>query len=157
MRFDRLLLRADCTAVRIRVLRLSVLVTAVVIVAARCAPIQSQSKQVDAQTVVVAGPPVLEAVRPDSVVLPSGGIAAVTITGTGFIPGEPGKNTVHFNGAVFPSIGASTDGRRILFNIPDAVNYGGGAPPSSLAAGRYLLSVETSSGTSNAISVSVYR
>jgi hypothetical protein len=157
MRFARLLLRPDRYSLRIRVVRLSVLMTAVAIVAARCAPIQSQSKQIDAQTVAVAGPPVLESVRPDSVILPSGGIAEVTLTGTGFIPGQPGKNTVHFNNAVFPSVAASTDGRRIIFNIPDAVSYGGGAPPSSLAAGRYLLSVETSSGISNAISVSVYR
>jgi hypothetical protein len=157
MRFDKLLLRPDRHSVRIRVARFSVLMIAVAIVVARCAPIQSQSKRVDAQTVAVAGPPVLEAVHPDSVVLPSGGIAAVTLTGAGFIPGQPGKNTVHLNNAVFPSVAASADGRRIIFNIPDVVSYGGGAPPSSLAAGRYLLSVETVSGTSNAISVRVYR
>jgi hypothetical protein len=138
-------------------LSLSVLAIATTIVAARCAPIQSQSKQVDAGSAVAVSPPVLESVRPDSVLLPYGGIAEVTLAGSGFIPGQPGKNTVHFNSAAFPSVAASQDGRRIVFNIPDVVSRGGGAPPSRLVAGKYELTVETSSGTSNSIAVRVYR
>lgn len=135
----------------------SVLATATTVVALHCAPVQSQSKQIDGEAAVKGGPPVLESVRPDSVLLPFGGIAEVTLTGTSFTPGQPGKNIVHFNGAVFPNVAASPDGRRIVFNIPDVISYGGAAPPSNLVPGSYKLSVETSSGTSNVATVRVYR
>jgi hypothetical protein len=137
---------------------MSALAIATAIVAARCAPVQSQSRRTDAENAVVgASSPVLESVLPDSVVLPSGGTARVTLTGTGFIPGEPGRNTVHFNGAVFRSVSASSDGRQIVFDIPDVISRGGGAPPSTLSAGSYDVSVETTGGTSNAVAVRVYR
>jgi hypothetical protein len=89
--------------------------------------------------------------------IPSGGTARVTLTGTGFVPGEPGKNTVHFNGALFGSVAASSDGRQIVFDIPDMISRGGGAPPSTLSAGSYDVSVETAAGTSNSVTVRVYR
>lgn len=136
---------------------ISVLAIAMVIVAARCAPMQSQTRQSEAENNVVGASPVLESVMPDSVTLPSGGTAQITLTGTGFIPGEPGRNTVRFNGAVFRSVAASSDGRQIVFNIPDVISRGGGAPPSTLSAGSYGVSVETSAGTSNTVSVRVYR
>jgi hypothetical protein len=136
---------------------MSALAIATAIVAARCAPVQSQSRRSDAENAVVGASPVLESVLPDSVVLPSGGTARVTLTGTGFIPGEPGRNTVHFNGAVFRSVSASSDGRQIVFDIPDVLSRGGGAPPSTLSAGSYDVSVETTGGTSNAVAVRVYR
>ncbi len=135
---------------------MSAVAMATVIVAARCTPMQSQAKP-DGGTSAVIDRPVLESVHPDSVMLPSGGIAQVVLTGTGFIPGPPGRNTVHFNGAVFRSVAASADGRRIVFNIPDVISRGGGAPPSSLSAGSYSISVETDSGTSDGLTVRVYR
>jgi hypothetical protein len=135
----------------------STLAMATAIVAARCAPMQSRASQSDGESSVVSALPLLESVVPDSVVLPSGGTARVTLTGTGFIPGEPGRNTVHFNGAIFRSIVASSDGRQIVFDIPDVVSRGGGTPPATLSAGSYDISVETSAGTSNARKVRVYR
>jgi hypothetical protein len=126
-------------------------------VGARCAPIQPQPGREGGTSTVIAAPPVLDSVRPDSVVLAAGGIAEVTLIGTGFIPGDPGKNTVRFNGASFRSIRSNDDGRRIVFNIPDVISYGGGAPPSTLTGGSYSIAVETPLGVSNAVTVRVYR
>lgn len=142
---------------------LSALAVATTIVAARCAPIKSQSREVADNAVtpgnkaVASGRPVIESARPDSLVLPYGGVVEVTLLGTGFIPGKPGQNTVHFNGTALKLVPASSDGRQIVFAIPDMINSGGGAPPSALRAGRYAVSVETASGISNAVTVRVYR
>jgi hypothetical protein len=141
----------------------SALAVATTIVAARCAPIKSQSREVadNAATPrgnsVTSGPPVIESARPDSLVLPYGGVVEVTLFGTGFTPGKPGQNTVHFDGTALKLVPASSDGRQIVFAVPDMINRGGGAPPSALRAGRYDVSVETTSGTSNAVTVRVYR
>jgi hypothetical protein len=133
------------------------LIVAATIVAARCAPINSQPKRVQPENAVMPGVPVIESARPDSVVLPYGGVVEVTLAGTGFIPGKPGQNTVHFNGIALRLVPASADGRQIVFAIPDMINRGGGAPPSSLLAGSYSVSVETTAGTSNAVKIRVYR
>jgi hypothetical protein len=134
----------------------SALAVAAIIAAARCAPIKSQPRQAQAD-VVTSGPPVIESARPDSVVLPYGGVVEVTLSGTGFVPGKPGQNTVHFNGTALRLVPASDDGRQIVFAIPEMINRGEGTPPSALRAGSYSVSVETTSGTSNAVTVRVYR
>ena len=130
---------------------------ATTIAAARCAPVQSQPKQVHPDKAVTTGPPVIESARPDSVLLPYGGVVEVTLSGSGFVAGQPGQNTVHFNGTALRQVPASSDGRRIVFAIPDLVSHGGEAPPSALRAGSYSVSVETISGTSNAVKIRVYR
>jgi hypothetical protein len=135
----------------------SALAVATTIVAARCAPIKSQQEQVRTENAVTSGPPVIESARPDSLVLPYGGVVEVTLSGTGFIPGNPGQNTVHFDDTALRLVPASSDGRQIVFAVPDMINSGGGAPPSALRAGRYSVSVETTSGTSNTVTVRVYR
>ena len=142
-----------------RLLRLAVsaLAVATIIVAARCAPIKSQPRQVQADNAATSRQPVIEFARPDSLVLPYGGVVEVTLFGTGFVPGRPGQNTVHFNGTALRLVPASSDGRQIIFAIPDMINRGGGAPPSALGSGSYSVSVETTSGTSNAVTVRVYR
>jgi hypothetical protein len=136
---------------------LSALAVATTLVAARCAPIKSQPREVAENAVALGRPPVIESARPDSLVLPYGGVVEVTLFGTGFTPGKPGQNTVHFNGAALKLVPASSDGRQIVFAVPDMINNGGGAPPSALRAGSYRVSVETISGTSNAVTVRVYR
>jgi len=125
--------------------------------AVRCAGAPSHLKQVHAANTVTSTPPVILYARPDSVWVPYGGVVEVTLCGTGFIPGQPGQNTVHFNGAALRKVPASSDGQRIVFVIPDVISYGGEAPPSRLRAGSYSVSVETTSGTSNAVSIRVYR
>jgi hypothetical protein len=135
----------------------SALSIATIITAARCAPVQSQPKQAHADKAVTTGSPVIESVRPDSVLLPYGGVVEVTLSGSGFVAGKPGQNTVHFNGTALRQVPASSDGRRIVFVIPDVISRGGEAPPSALRAGSYKVSVETISGTSNAVTIRVYR
>jgi hypothetical protein len=137
----------------------SSLAIAAIIVAARCAPINTQSKDVEAADNAVAPsrPPVIESAHPDSVVLPYGGVVEVTLSGTGFIPGKPGQNTVHFNSIALRLVPASSDGRQIVFVIPDLIRDGGEAPPSPLRPGSYSVRVETTSGTSNGVTVRVYR
>jgi hypothetical protein len=135
----------------------SVLAIATIVGAARCAPVQSQPKQVQANKAVTTGPPVIESARPDSVLLPYGGVVEVTLSGIGFVPGKPGQNTVHFNGTALRQVPASSDGRRIVFVVPDVVSHGGEAPPRPLRTGRYSVSVETISGTSNAVTIRVFR
>ena len=133
-----------------------VLAVAATIVAARCAPIRPQPSSVRTDDVYSAGPFIASA-RPDSVVLPYGGVVEVTLFGNGFVPGKPGQNTVHFNGTALKLVPASFDGKQIVFAIPDLISRGGGAPPSALRSGSYGVSVETPSGTSNAVTVRVYR
>jgi hypothetical protein len=135
----------------------SALAMATTIAAAKCAPVQSQPKQVPTDNAVTTGAPVIESARPDSVLLPYGGVVEVTLSGSGFTPGKPGQNTVHFNGTALRQVPASSDGRQIVFAIPDIISSGGEAPPSTLRAGSYSVSVETTSGTSNAVTVRVYR
>ena len=141
---------------RIRVAA-SVIAVAAIIVAARCAPIKSQPKEVQADNAVISGAPVIESASPDSVLLPYGGVVEVTLSGTGFAPGKPGQNTVHFNGTALRLVPASSDGRQIVFAVPDMITRGGEAPPSALRPGSYNVSVETTSGTSNAVTVRVFR
>ena len=123
----------------------------------RCAPMQSQPKEIPVNKTVTVGPPVIDSARPDSVVLPYGGVVEVTLSGAGFTPGKPGQNTIHFNSTSLPQVPASDDGRQIVFAIPERVSLGGGSAASPLRAGIYSVSVETRSGTSNAVTIRVYR
>jgi hypothetical protein len=130
---------------------------AVIAVAAHCAPAQSHPKQTDTARDLKVGAPVIDSARPDSVVLPYGGVAEVTLHGSGFVPGQPGGNTVHFENATLNAIAGSADGQRIVFGVPDQISSGGEAPPMRLESGSYRVSVETPSGTSNAVAIRVYR
>lgn len=125
--------------------------------ASRCVPVQSQSKQVPVDKTVALVLPVIDSARPDSLVLPYGGVVEVTLYGAGFIPGKPGQNTVHFNSTSLRLVPASSDGRQIVFAVPDRITSGGEAPPSVLRAGSYSVSVETTAGTSNLVTIRVYR
>ena len=124
---------------------------------AQCTPVQSRSTPVHSVGDTAQTIPVIDSVRPDSVIVPYGGVVEVTLHGSGFIPGQPGKNTVHFDNAALKSIQGSSDGRRIAFVIPDLIDSGGEAPPMRLQAGSYAVRVETTSGISNVVTIRVYR
>jgi hypothetical protein len=104
-----------------------------------------------------AAEPFIEAVRPDSVVLVPGAVVEVVVHGHGFAPGAPGRNTIQFGDATITNVPASTDGTEIRLVIPDRVPLRGEAAPLPLEAGRYDLRVQTTSGTSNSVSVRVDR
>ena len=137
----------------------SLLITLAVTVLANigCAPAQARTATAQGASNVASTAPVLQSAKPDSVVVPYGGVVEVTLYGTGFAPGQPGQNTVHFNGTALRKIAASPDGRRIVFVIPDVISRGGEAPPTQLEAGSYKVSVETPLGLSNVLTVRVYR
>ena len=124
---------------------------------AQCTPAQTRSTPVRSVGDAAQTVPVIDSVRPDSVIVPYGSVVEVTLHGSGFIPGQPGKNTVHFDNAALKSIQGSSDGRRIAFVIPELINSGGEAPPMRLQAGSYAVRVETTSGISNVVTIRVYR
>jgi hypothetical protein len=124
---------------------------------AQCTPAQSRSTPVNSVGDAAQAVPVIDSARPDSVIVPYGGVVEVTLHGSGFIPGQPGKNTVHFDNAALKSIQGSSDGRRIAFVIPELIDSGGEAPPMRLQAGNYAVRVETTSGISNVVTIRVYR
>lgn len=124
---------------------------------ARCTPVPAPASEAPVSRTAVLTTPVIDSARPDSVVVPFGGVVEVTLHGAGFLPGKPGQNTVTFGGTALRQIAASADGRRIVFVIPDVLSSGGAAPPMTLISGSYSLSVGNDSGTSNAVKIRVYR
>lgn len=101
--------------------------------------------------------PVLDAMRPDSVLVAPGSVVAVTIVGSGFRRGTPGENTVWFGSTAMRGVESSEDGHRITFVVPDAMESGGEAAPARLMAGSYPVQVETAMGRSNVLMLKVSR
>jgi len=102
-------------------------------------------------------PPVLDAMRPDSVLVGPGRVVEVTLVGSGFVRGTPGENTVLFGSSVLRGVASSDRGRRITFVVPDAMESGGEAPPVRLITGSYPVQVETALGKSNVLMLKVFR
>jgi hypothetical protein len=103
------------------------------------------------------GSPTIESLRPDSVFVAPGAVVEIVVQGRGFVPGTPGRNTVRFGTVKLTNVPASDDGRVIRVVVPEHVPSGGDAAPLPLESGRYDIRVETSSGTSNAMVVRVFR
>lgn len=101
--------------------------------------------------------PRIDAVRPDSVLVPPGGVVEVVILGHGFAPGQPGVNTVEFAGMSLTKVPANARGTEVRFVIPDMIALGGEAPPASLESGTYTVRIKTGAGVSNPVTIRVYR
>ena len=101
--------------------------------------------------------PLLEGMRPDSVLVAPGSVVAVTLTGSGFRQGSPGENTVWFGTSMMRGVTSSDEGRHITFVVPDAIESGGGAQPAQLVTGSYPVQVETAAGKSNVLMLRVFR
>jgi len=99
----------------------------------------------------------IDAVRPDSVMLAPGVVVEVVVSGRGFAPGTPGRNTIQLGETTITGVPASADGKEIRVVIPDRVPSRGDAAPLPLEAGRYNLRVQTAAGMSNAVAVRVDR
>ena len=104
-----------------------------------------------------SGTPRLEAIQPDSVMIADGVVVEVTLRGSGFAPGTPGRNTVVFGRMTVNSVPANDDGTQIRFVIPDRMPSGGEAAPLPIDAGSYTILVRTPSGESNVKNVKVSR
>ena len=98
---------------------------------------------------VIASAPQIDAIRPDSVVVPRGSVVEVRISGRGFAAGSPGMNTIEFAGMSITSVPANADGTEIRFVIPEAVASNSEAPPRPLDDGTYVIRVRTAAGASN--------
>lgn len=101
--------------------------------------------------------PILETVRPDSVLVAPGSVVEVTLIGSGFRQGSPGENTVWFGSSMMRGVTSSDEGRRITFVVPDAIDSGSEAPPARLITGSYPVQVETAAGKSNVLMLRVFR
>ena len=101
--------------------------------------------------------PHIDAVDPDSVVVPSGAVVQVVLRGHAFAPGQPGQNVVQFGDVRLTGVPANGDGTQISVTIPDRVPVRGDAAPLPLESGRYPIHVETAAGTSNTVSLRVDR
>lgn len=101
--------------------------------------------------------PYIDSVRPDSVMLAPGAVVEVVVSGRGFAPGTPGRNTIQLGEATITGVPASADGKEIRVVIPDRVPTRGEAAPLPLEAGRYNLRVQTAAGMSNAVAMRIDR
>ncbi len=101
--------------------------------------------------------PVIARLEPDSVQVSPGAVVEVVVTGSGFVAGDPGENTVHFGAAVMRRVRANDDGTRLVFTIPDVIPSGGEAPPSPVVPGPYPVRIETTHGSSNVLVLQVVR
>jgi hypothetical protein len=101
--------------------------------------------------------PHIDAVRPDSVLVPRDNVVEVTIVGRRFAPGAPGKNTIQFAGTSITQVPANAKGTEIRFAIPDAIPSGNQAPPLHLETGTYTVRIVTAAGASNPMTIRVFR
>ncbi|MEP6494910.1 MAG: hypothetical protein ABJF01_19645 [bacterium] len=101
--------------------------------------------------------PRIDAVRPDSVVVPRGSVVEVMIVGRGFAPGTPGANTIELAGTSITQVPANPSGTEMKFVIPETVASRGGAAPLPLESGTYALRITTTAGTSNPMTIRIYR
>ncbi len=101
--------------------------------------------------------PHIDGITPDSVAIATGAVVEVVIRGRGFVPGSPGRNTVHFADLALADVPASPDGRQIRLVVPDRMPLRGDAAPLPLEAGRYDIRVHTALGVSNAVVLRVSR
>lgn len=101
--------------------------------------------------------PHIDRVRPDSVIVPRDNVVEVTIFGRRFAPGTPGKNTIQFAGTSITQVPANDRGTELKFIVPDAIPSGSGAAPLHLETGTYTLRITTAAGTSNPVSIRIFR
>ena len=100
--------------------------------------------------------PTITSVEPDSVVLAQGVVVEVTVHGRGFAPGKPGMNTIQFGSVTLTHVPSNESGTEIRLVIPDIV-ASGEAPPIPIQPGSYMLRVATPRGTSNPMTIRVFR
>ncbi len=99
--------------------------------------------------------PHIDALVPDSARVGRFSVVEILIRGSGFAPGTPGRNTVDVGPIKLNMVPANAAGTEIRFVIPDRYATNNEAPPRPVAAGTFPVTVETSSGRSNAVSIRI--
>jgi hypothetical protein len=99
--------------------------------------------------------PSLERMAPDTVAIGRGVIHTLELTGRGFAQTD-GANRVQVGKAVIDGVSASAGGTKLRFSLPltftDTTARG---RPSGFVPGRYPVTVMTSTGTSNALTLTM--
>lgn len=96
--------------------------------------------------------PRIEKISPDSVNTSQGQIVEVTLSGSGF---DAAENTVSVGPATITGVASKDDGHTLRFTVPLSVASGGGAPPMPLRGSRFQVTVTTSRGVSNAVTLAI--
>jgi len=99
--------------------------------------------------------PHIDALVPDSARVGRNSVVEIIIRGSGFEPGTPGRNTVELGPIKLNMVPANAAGTEVRFVIPDRYSTNNEAPPRPLAAGTYSITVETSNGRSNTVSIRI--
>jgi hypothetical protein len=99
--------------------------------------------------------PHIDALVPDSARVAPNSVVEVVIRGSGFEPGSPGRNTVELGPIKLNQVPANQAGTEIRFVIPDRYTSNNEAPPRPLMAATYPVTVQTSNGKSNVISIRI--
>ena len=138
------------------------LCAAFVVVAWSCAPTRTAqqasgpttgtSVSTQAKAVATAAPRI-DRIEPDSVTQPRGRVVEVVILGNGFVPGQPGANTIDFSGMIISGVSANASGTEVRFVIPSTLVVGGEAPPMPVHPGAYGVRVKTAAGSSNMMNI----
>jgi hypothetical protein len=105
----------------------------------------------DSQASVLAAPTISEA-TPARLVMTGAAPLTLDIVGTGF---EDSTNTIVLGPVSATNVRGQSNGTRIVFTVPDRVPSGGGAAPVLWTSGRYPLTVTTTRGTSNVVTIDV--
>jgi hypothetical protein len=82
-------------------------------------------------------------------------VVEIVIRGSGFDPGNPGRNTVALGPITLNQVPANQTGSEIRFVIPDRYATNNEAPPRPLGPGTYSVTVETVNGKSNSVSIRI--
>ena len=105
-------------------------------------------------TVASAATPTLASLTPDAISMMGGAITEIVAKGTGFEPGQPGKNTVEVGTIVLTSVPANAAGTELRFVVPESYSTGTGMPMRTMS-GSYKVVIRTSRGASNSVTLRV--
>jgi len=119
--------------------------------AAACRP-RPVAETVDQTSTTSQSGPRIEKIAPDSVSTGQGQIVEITLTGSGF---DASENTVNVGPVTLERVASRNSGRTLRFTVPLTMRSNGGAPPMPLRGGRFNVTVTTSQGVSNAVTLAI--
>ena len=122
-------------------------------IGAACRPRTSAETVGQTTTSTTSHPgPRIEKIAPDSVSTGQGQIVEITLTGSGF---DASENTVNVGPVTLERVASRNSGRTLRFTVPLTMRSNGGAPPMPLRGGRFNVTVTTSQGVSNAVTLAI--